>query len=187
MSHKWIIDKEFHFEAGHRVWAQKLEHEHLSLETECACKHLHGHSYTVKVFLGADTLDQSAMVTDFKNLNFMKEFLDEELDHKFMIDINDPLFNRITGQSLIRGGADQVENFTNLGAWMRSHVFEDGKPILRDEDQLFDSFVLVNFVPTSENICKYLKMYAQERMGSVATVTSVELWETKKSHCRYED
>jgi len=54
MSFKWNIDKEFHFEMGHRVWAQKLEHEHLSLSTECACKHLHGHSYAIKVFLGAD-------------------------------------------------------------------------------------------------------------------------------------
>lgn len=179
---KWVIDKEFHFEMGHRVWAQKLEHEHLSLETECACKHLHGHSYTVKVFLGADELDQSAMVTDFKNLNFMKQFLDEELDHKFMIDINDPLFARITG--LVR--PTTVENFTNLGVLLRSTVNSEGRPNLRGEDQLSDSFVLVNFVPTSENICKYLKLYAQEKIGKVATVTAVELWETKKSHARYE-
>ena len=96
---KWVIDKEFHFEMGHRVWAQKLDRPDLSIETECACKHLHGHSYSIKVFLGADTLDQSAMVTDFKNLNFMKEFVDGVLDHKFMIDINDPNFEIITSVS----------------------------------------------------------------------------------------
>lgn len=179
MNYKWIIDKEFHFEAGHRVWAQKLEHEHLSLSTECACKHLHGHSYAVKVFLGADNLDQSSMVTDFKNLNFMKEFVDNVLDHKFMIDVNDPLFCRITGVSEEeRDTLKLVANFMNLGKWMESKV---------GNDTLLNSFVLVNFVPTSENICKYLYKYAQEKLGDVAKVTAVELWETKKSHCRYEE
>jgi 6-pyruvoyltetrahydropterin/6-carboxytetrahydropterin synthase len=171
---KWVIDKEFSFEMGHRVWAQVLNRPDLSISTECACKHLHGHSYTIKVFLGADTLDQSQMVTDFKNLNFMKEFVDNVLDHKFMIDVNDPNFELITGTSY---PLDQTVNFTNLG---------EAKPSVYEDVQLHrNSFVIVDFVPTSENICKYLKLYAQERIGSLAVVESLELWETKKSHCRY--
>jgi 6-pyruvoyltetrahydropterin/6-carboxytetrahydropterin synthase len=180
---KWEIDKSFSFEMGHRVWAQELKHQHLSISTDCACKHLHGHSYEIKVFLGADNLDHSQMVTDFKNLNFMKEFLDDNLDHKFMIDVNDPLFERITGVKWTRD--DNVNNWTNLGSYLRGLVWTDGSPVLRGDDNLLDSFVLVNFVPTSENICRYLKEYAQERIGDVATVTALELWETKKSHCRY--
>jgi hypothetical protein len=31
-----------------------------------------------------------------------------------------------------------------------------------------------------------LKRYAQGRLGDVAKVVALELWETKKSHCRYE-
>jgi 6-pyruvoyltetrahydropterin/6-carboxytetrahydropterin synthase len=165
----WEISKEFHFEMGHRVWAQKLEYAHLSVSTDCACKHLHGHSYAIKVGLGSDKLDQSSMVTDFKNLNFMKQFVDDVLDHKFMLDINDPLFDRITGHV----PPITVENFTNLS------------DVARDVDDFTSSFVLVNFVPTSENICRYLKRYAQSKIGDVATVTSLELWETKKSYCKY--
>ena len=60
---KWEIDKEFHFEMGHRVWAQQLNHAHLSISTECACKHLHGHSYVIKVGVGSDRLDQTQCVT----------------------------------------------------------------------------------------------------------------------------
>lgn len=181
MSYKWTIDKEFHWEGGHRVWAQKLDHAHLSISTDCACKHLHGHSYAIKVFLGANELDQSAMVTDFKNLNFMKEFVDNVLDHKFMIDVNDPNFEIITGCNILvlqeQFGFPEIPNFTNLG-----HTSPSDNPNIQLHR---DSFVLVNFVPTSENICKYLKEYAQSAIGDVATVTAVELWETKKSHARY--
>lgn len=175
MSFKWTISKEFHWEMGHRVWAQQLNRPDLSIETECACKHLHGHSYVIKVCLGANELDQSSMVTDFKNLNFMKKFVDDILDHKFMIDVNDPNFELITGSHIV----NNVEDFTNLGEYL---------PSTDSNIQLHrNSFVLVNFVPTSENICKYLKTYAQNRIKDFATVVAVELWETKKSHCRYED
>ena len=177
MSNKFVIDKEFSWEGGHRVWAQILDRPDLSIETECACKHLHGHSYSIKVFLGSNELDQSSMVTDFKNLNFMKEFVDNTLDHKFMIDINDPNFEIITGipKKLVAG----TSNFEFL-----TDYIEATSPELQLH---YESFVLVNFVPTSENICKYLKLYAQERIGDFAKVVAVELWETKKSHCRYED
>ena len=181
----WVIDKEFHFEMGHRVWAQKLQHEHLSISTDCACKHLHGHSYSLKVFLGAEQLDQSQMVTDFKNLNFMKEFVDSVLDHKFMIDVNDPIFHGIVGINPKTYDVTHEPLFANLGDVMRRlHTHSTGGEC--PMQVVWDSFVLVNFVPTSENICKYLKQYAQDKIGDVATVTAVELWETKKSHCRYE-
>jgi len=178
-TYKWVIDKAFHFEMGHRVWAQNLSRPDLSIETECACKNLHGHSYEIKVMLGADKLDDSQMVTDFKNLNFMKEFIDNMLDHKFMIDINDPNFEIITGvnASLV----NNVSNFTNLGEKLAHTEYTNDE----NRKSHLGGFVLVNFVPTSENICKYLYEYAQERMAGFATVTSLELWETKKSHCTY--
>lgn len=172
---KWIIDKEFHFEAGHRVWAQKLDRPDLSISTECACKHLHGHSYVVKVFVGSNKLDPQGMVTDFKNLEFVKRFLDGVLDHRFIIDIHDPNFARITG---VEPQSINV-NFTPLHELVSS---EDP-----DAQLHIDSFVLVDFIPTSENICKHLKHWVQDQLGDVAKVTAVELWETKKSHCRYED
>ena len=186
---KWTISKEFHFEAGHRVWAQQLNNPELSISTECACKHLHGHSYTIKVNLTSDMLDQSSMVTDFKNINFMKKFVDEVLDHKFMLDTNDPNFAIITGVTLDAGesrGDTRLQNYIASGK-----IFGNLGEILPSEfpaTQLHrDSFVLVNFVPTSENICKYLKEHAQKMIGDVATVSALELWETKKSYCRYED
>ncbi len=176
---KYTIDKTFHFEMGHRVWAQKLENPEFCLTTECACKHLHGHSYKLIVFVGADELDQSSMVTDFKNLNFVKEFVDGKLDHKFMIDIHDPNFKRIVGVRPPKACA----NFTPLAAHLPDYDQLDPNDRLH-----MDSFVLVNFCPTSEYICKHLFDYLTYRLKKLShvTVTAIELYETAKSHCRYE-
>ena len=38
------------------------------------------------------------MVTDFKHLNWFKQFIDDVLDHKFVLDINDPLFSTLLPQ-----------------------------------------------------------------------------------------
>lgn len=170
----WTIDKSFNFEAGHRVWSQKLDHQRLSISTECACKHLHGHSYKLKVFLSADTLDNSGMVTDFKNLGFVKEFLDRELDHKFIIDCDDPNFEIITGVNL---GKSKY-------CWIN---LVDISPHIDPNIELHrSSFIVVDFVPTSENLCKQLMYVFQDILGDVATISAVELWETEKSHARYE-
>lgn len=172
----WTIDKSFNFEAGHRVWAQKLEHKHLSISTECACKHLHGHSYKLKVFLSADALDDAGMVMDFKNLGFVKEFLDRELDHKFIVDCNDPNFKMITGIDL-RGAKHCWANLADI------------YPDINDNPDINlhrRSFVVVDFVPTSENLCKQLLYVFQDMLGDVAKISAVELWETEKSHARYE-
>jgi 6-pyruvoyltetrahydropterin/6-carboxytetrahydropterin synthase len=179
--YNWEISKSFNFSYGHRVWIQQLNHPKLSISTDCKCKNLHGHSGTVVVFVGSDSLDDCQMVTDFKNLKFFQKFLDLVLDHRFIIDINDPNLKLITSFSKDDLDLTNFKNFTFLTDVVELVV----SPADNSYDEHLDSFVLVDFVPTSENICKALKHYAQEQLGDVAKVTAVELWETAKSHCRY--
>ncbi|GBC88403.1 6-carboxy-5,6,7,8-tetrahydropterin synthase [bacterium HR13] len=98
---KWKITKVFSFEAGHRVWKQNLTHgrgaeltgRDVPLQNKCV--NLHGHSYTLEVTLGSDTLSEQDMVMDFYHVkNALKDLIDT-MDHSFIIDVNDPMYEEL--------------------------------------------------------------------------------------------
>ena len=89
----WKISKSFDFCYGHRVWSQELNPE-FSLDPCLKCRHLHGHQGKVILYVESNKL-KNGMVTDFNHLNWFKAFLDDVLDHKFILDINDPLFSTL--------------------------------------------------------------------------------------------
>lgn len=85
-----IINKEFTFEAAHRL-----------LNHPGKCNGLHGHSYRIVVELQAAELPKTGptngMVFDYGDLSIIKEFIDNTLDHKYicsqeLIDAGDPIY-----------------------------------------------------------------------------------------------
>ena len=94
----WIIDKTFEFCYGHRVWTQKLNGEYAA-DLKCACRHLHGHEGKMQVYLRSPEgkLDPTGMVTDFRHLEWLKKWINEYIDHQFVLDKSDPLYNQIVG------------------------------------------------------------------------------------------
>ncbi len=98
---KWEISKTFRFEAGHRVWKQNLTYGRGAEFTKGAgvpqnkCVNLHGHSYVLEVVVGSDTLSEQDMVMDFYHVkNALKDLIDE-IDHSFIIDKKDPMFESL--------------------------------------------------------------------------------------------
>jgi len=73
------ISKTFKFECSHR----------LTLNYESPCQSLHGHSYTVKVIIKTDQLNENGMVIDFKELKRFQRYLDDNFDHATLINKND--------------------------------------------------------------------------------------------------
>ena len=178
---KWIIDKQFDFCYGHRVWSQSLEAEY-SLDDCLMCRHLHGHQGRIKIFLEAEKL-QNGMVTDFKHLNWFKQWLDAVLDHKFIIDRNDPLFEDMMSHYCEGGRMDEARFFRHdEGYWTpRLDVVEGHIDAIREK---YEGMVVVDFVPTSEQLTAWLLEIVRERMAPLGIrVHSVEFWETPKSHC----
>jgi 6-pyruvoyltetrahydropterin/6-carboxytetrahydropterin synthase len=178
-----VIGKEFSFCYGHRVWSQKLNSEY-SLDDRCVCRHLHGHQGTVRVYLKGDELTDG-MVTDFKHLNWLKKFIDDELDHKFIIDKDDPLYDVIIPDTPTMGCQCSAERplLIDHGTHSTIKINPDWDENMKD---LYEGFVVVNFVPTSENLCKWLHGIAQEKMSKLGVeVNRVQFLETPKSQANY--
>ena len=166
----WEISKEFDFCYGHRVWSQSLNTE-FSLDGCLMCRHLHGHQGKVIVYLKSDTLE-SGMVTDFKHLNWFKKFLDDVLDHKFIIDINDPLFE------ILLPSIEKKDLISFEEGYKRVNLSDFENEIL----ELYESYIIVDFVPTSENISAWLLKIVQEKMKKIdIKVSKIEFLETPKS------
>ena len=168
---KYSISKSFTFDYGHRVWNQSLKNQ------PNKCKQLHGHTGTITVHIGADELNNH-MVIDFNELEFVKEFIDDVFDHKFVIDRNDPLFETIT---------NSTKNHLIITKWgvKKIHV-PKGSIVPPSMIELWNSFSIVSWPPTSENFAAYVYdvilqyLYLSDFDGLIV-VESVEFSETPKT------
>ncbi|MDH6353792.1 6-pyruvoyltetrahydropterin/6-carboxytetrahydropterin synthase [Dysgonomonas sp. PH5-45] len=72
------ISKQFSFSASHILEGLPANH---------SCARLHGHNYVVRVYLKSETLNQIGFVEDYKALNFVKDYIDANLDHRHLNDV----------------------------------------------------------------------------------------------------
>ena len=171
---RWEISKEFDFCYGHRVWSQELNTE-FSLDDCLVCRHLHGHQGKIKIYLKDDKL-KNGMVTDFKHLNWFKRFLDDTLDHKFILDINDPLYNTLL--PFYKNKNDLIKCKENYSIPNLNKIKNEPNHI----KELYKGFIIVDFVPTSENLSAWLLAIVQNKMKKIdVSVAKIEFLETPKS------
>lgn len=200
---KHIISKKFNFEYAHRVHNQRLNSEFTDRgETKCACRHLHGHSGIVEVHLEevvtGKNITETGMVVDFKNLGFFKNFIDDYLDHKIILDKNDPLLPYEVPEIWSKGQAKLFEEYlinddrgfstVNLNILTEKMDLDQNHPYDLALIEKYEGIVFVDFVPTSENLAAWLLKIADEKIRKLENVkvSSVDYWETQKSHCKVE-
>ena len=161
----------------------------------------------VKVFLEEITpglnVKSTGMVTDFKHLGWFKNFLDDTLDHKLILDIADPLIEEEANYLLDDDGNLDLKSYCHympegywipdltkiketLDRYIQKYNFDKNKAKAIFEK--YEGMVLVDFVPTSENLAMWLAEVTSEKMKGIPNVKvhAVEYWETPKSHCRVE-
>ncbi len=194
---QWTIKKTFEFDYGHRVHNQTLNQEY-SIDNRCVCRHLHGHRGVVEVSLTANELKDD-MVTDFKHLNWFKQFIDDAVDHKMIMDKDDPLLRVIFPlwdqcSKLYR--VRFVDQFNSEGKKIGDEVMHDMLYISVEKNELFENdpilwelyegLVVVEFVPTSENLSKWFFNIVKLRMEPLGVkVNSLIFKETPKSESNY--
>ena len=210
----WEIDKSFNFCYGHRVFSQVLNTEYTEVGHTCPkCRHIHGHEGLVKVFLEGEELNPQGMVEDFVNLGWVKNFLDDHLDHKFILSTEDPWFHNILNgtfgmiapEMLAQQGVPvhgflpiKPFNTTDMLYLPSEGVFVPGTnhfagyeldvSSMSDgpEKEFYEGYFLVDFVPTSENLAKWLFDCIDAKMSLIDVRVSKISWnETPKSRAVY--
>ncbi len=78
---KYVITKEFHFEAAHRLLKNYVG----------KCTNNHGHSFRMTLHLEGADLDERDMLIDFQETKVLKTWIDETLDHVTILWEKDPL------------------------------------------------------------------------------------------------
>jgi len=86
----YTIRKEFHFSAAHRL---------VGLPPEHPCGNVHGHNYKVTLELVSIKLNTNGFVVDYRQLQPVKEWIDEHLDHKLL---NDCMVNTPTAENIAK-------------------------------------------------------------------------------------
>ena len=178
----WVIDKTFEFCYGHRVHTQTLNGEYAA-DLKCACRHLHGHEGKMQVFLQSNTgkLDNTGMVTDFRHLEWLKKWINENIDHQFILDRADPLYkSMLGGEELVPVYVPGTEHVAGYKVDLTDH--KPNSP----QYEYFEGFLVVDFVPTSENLSAWMAELVEAKMSKLdVTVKQIDWWETPKSRSTY--
>ena len=171
-----IIDKAFEFCYGHRVHTQTLNGEYAA-DLKCACRHLHGHEGRMTVHLTADQLDATGMITDFRHLEWLKKWINDYIDHQFVLDRNDPLYSQMIGDRKLIPVT--IPNTDHVAGW---HLDLTDLDPNTPEYEYYEGFMIVDFVPTSENLSSWMAGLVEKKMSKLGvTVQRVEWYETPKS------
>lgn len=59
------------------------------------CSFVHGHNWDISVAFACDKTDENGFVVDFGKLKFLKNWIDENLDHACVFSASDPLRERL--------------------------------------------------------------------------------------------
>ena len=69
------------------------------------CSRLHGHSWAITLTFGAKELDDNGFVIDFGDLHFLRDWIDQNLDHATALKISDPMlaeFEKLEQMGLLK-------------------------------------------------------------------------------------
>lgn len=72
------IAKSYHFSASHVLVGLPQDHP---------CARLHGHNYVVEVELTSASLNHVGFVRDYRELDALKKYIDDEIDHRHLNEI----------------------------------------------------------------------------------------------------
>lgn len=166
-----VATRIFEIDAAHRV-----------TNHESKCRSLHGHRYKFEATVESNELQTSGssegMVMDFGVIKkAMSIVIDHHLDHGMIMWINDPLVATLYPSVDIATARKVIDTV--------GHAF-----CKQDEINTTGKLLLVNFVPTAENMVRFFFDWLNNVIkGSTDTkvwMKKLRLWETPNCYSDYE-
>jgi 6-pyruvoyltetrahydropterin/6-carboxytetrahydropterin synthase len=114
------VTQELAFCYGHRL-----------LDYPGKCGRLHGHNGLARITLRKEQLDAQGMVADFDAIErSMREFLDESIDHRLLLQRQDPLVPalRAAGEPFV--AVDFNPTAENIARYIFEHAQRAGFPVV---------------------------------------------------------
>lgn len=186
----YTIEKTFTGDVAHRIHNQCLDADYTEGHSVIPkCRRLHGHTFELKVKFGSDTLLDD-MVLDYNEMGFVKNFINDVLDHRTLLSMNDPWLAKII-VPLYQLHSGKSITYTDSIRWICKFINTSD---INDTDikEFFDSFSLVNFTTSSEHISEWLHrivsgvvhVYNAKHRTNIRVI-SVSYKETPKSEAVY--
>jgi 6-pyruvoyl-tetrahydropterin synthase len=166
---KYTISKKYKIEYAHRI-----EHQEKTIyNRETKCRHLHGHSGVVEIFISSTELNASKMVIDFSNLKLIKDFI-MTFDHSMIVSIYDKAYNG--DYNCFHANVGRNEGICALNGWPIKYTTQT--PTVRGFE-LLDKSIYYNEKEriwffeeqhiTSEVIAYYMYWYINKTLGIIET------------------
>jgi 6-pyruvoyltetrahydropterin/6-carboxytetrahydropterin synthase len=169
-----IISKTIEFDSAHRVPLH-----------ESKCRNLHGHRYSMTVYLSGDLFEsgpQSQMVFDYGFLKeIMMQNIDAFCDHALILSLKDDKFINMAYDEKLMDHIfyDWIEEISST---INENSFWNGQTA-------FGKTYIINEYPTAESLAKHffniLNPKISEATGNQAKLYSVVLKETPSSAAEY--
>lgn len=135
------------------------------------CAWIHGHNWGIKFTFEADHVDENGFVIDFGKLKFIKNWINERLDHALLLNEGDPYLEYL--QAVL----------TDKQAW--DHLADEIPPSYRN---IF-AHILVVPDASCEGLCQYvydiMNPSVLELTYSRVWVKSVEIFEDERNSAMY--
>lgn len=187
----YTIEKTFTGDLAHRIHNQNLDSNFTEGNSKVLkCRRLHGHTFSLKVKLGSDELVDD-MVLDYNEIGFVKNMINDILDHRTLLSKNDPWFGKIL--CIVPEYWEESFDIPPLKEteWDCEQVDISN---MNDQDikEFLSSFTLVPFTTSSENIAKWIYGIIEKRIDTYnkrnntnVKVLSVSYKETPNSEAIY--
>jgi 6-pyruvoyltetrahydropterin/6-carboxytetrahydropterin synthase len=118
------------------------------------CSLIHGHNWAIRITFTADRVDPNGFVVDFGELHYLKDWIDQNLDHACVFSATDPLRSRI--EEMAAAGLLKplfIDNASCEG--LARHLYETFNPMVTADTEGRAHILSIDLEEDSRNSATY--------------------------------